>query len=68
MQEKEGLKINSGAAVADATLVPSARRPRKTIKKITTDEHVDAPSTIDDPAILDEIKARIERRRIGRFA
>ncbi len=38
---------------------------RKVLRKITDGEEYTVPSTIDDPAILDEIKAELELHKLG---
>ena len=46
--EREGLKLSGGIAVADATLVPSARRPRK-VFNAENDGDVSGVEYSDDP-------------------
>jgi propionyl-CoA synthetase len=41
---------------------------RKTLRQLADGEAFAIPSTIDDPAILDEIKADFHRRHLGHFA
>ncbi len=40
---------------------------RKSIRQLAVDEDVPVPSTIDDPASLEEIRSALERAHVGRF-
>ncbi|WP_440995480.1 propionyl-CoA synthetase [Arhodomonas sp. SL1] len=40
---------------------------RKTIRNLAEEEDVPVPSTIDDPAIMDEIRDSLARGKVGRF-
>ena len=41
---------------------------RKTIRQLAVDPEVAVPPTIDDPAILDEIREAMQTCRIGQYA
>ncbi len=40
---------------------------RRTLRTLATDAEVPVPATIDDPVILDEIRAGLRARGVGRF-
>ncbi|SEO91860.1 propionyl-CoA synthetase [Aquisalimonas asiatica] len=41
---------------------------RKSIRQLSTEDHVPVPSTIDDPSSLEDIRGAMEEHRIGRYA
>ena len=76
--EKELVQMvreNIGAIAVFKTAIHVGRLPktrsgkilRKTIRKLTAEEKIDVPSTIDDPAIIDEIKNRMIERKVGQY-
>ena len=64
-------KIGAVAALRTVTVVPhlpktrSGKILRATMRKIAGREDFKAPATIDDPAILDEIRAALATKGIG---
>lgn len=58
--ERDGLKLSGGVAVADATLVPSARRPRK-VFRAEGDGSVSGPVYSDDPDATWKTKGKTSR-------
>ena len=64
-------KIGAGAALRTVAVVPrlpktrSGKILRGTMRKIADKEEFKTPATIDDPAILDEIRAAMQAKGVG---
>ncbi len=41
---------------------------RKTIRKLAAEEQIVTPPTIDDPAIIAEIRTALRQHRVGQYA
>ncbi len=57
--------FKQAAVVARLPKTRSGKILRKTLRQLADGENFPVPSTIDDPAILDEIRQVLERRGIG---
>ncbi|MCB1140140.1 MAG: hypothetical protein KDK23_15370, partial [Leptospiraceae bacterium] len=66
--------IGAVASLKDVLILPrlpktrSGKILRKTIRQLASEEIVHAPSTIDDPTILDEIRDALRGARLGQYA
>jgi propionyl-CoA synthetase len=67
IREKIGAVANfrQAAIVKRLPKTRSGKILRKTMRQLADGEDFAVPSTIDDPLILDEIRAVLERRRVG---
>ncbi|MQM37017.1 Acetyl-coenzyme A synthetase [wastewater metagenome] len=67
-------EIGAVAALRRVMVVPrlpktrSGKILRKTIRSLAQEDDVPVPSTIDDPAIMDEIRDTLEDAGVGRFS
>ena len=67
-------EIGAVAAFRKAIVVPrlpktrSGKILRKTIRRLAVEEQIVTPPTIDDPAIIAEIRAALRKHRVGQYA
>jgi propionyl-CoA synthetase len=70
------IRAEIGAVAAFKKAIVVARLPktrsgkilRKTIRRLAVEEQIVTPPTIDDPAIIAEIRAALRQHRVGQYA